>query len=593
MKYFRYLMAAAFVIALGGCTSMDQYPEDSISPETYFGSEMELRQYTNAFYSLMPAMSTYLWYEQNSELVIKNLPSPELLGTRALPSKASEVGWTWTDLRDINYFLQYSHRCNDKEVRDHYDGVAYFFRAFFYYKMLVKFGEVPLYDEPVGSSDKAMLCKPRDSRDAVINHILEDCDRAYELLPKAHNATEVCAWTALALKSRAALFEGTFRKYHDGDPFNPDHLDWKNLLKICAEASKLLMDKGGYSLHTGGSLPYREMFYSPTADDKEYIWARIATESAGKMHNANDASLTRGISLSKRFVSLYLMTDGSRFTDKPNWKTMGYMDECKDRDPRMAQTVLCPGYKQKGSAALSFTNFTSTKGGYQFIKYVAEASQNAYDHCRSALPIFRLAEVYLNYAEALAELGSLTQTDLDNSINKLRKRVKMPDLKMTEANQNPDPFLMSEEWGYPNVTKSDNTGVILEIRRERLIELALENNHYEDILRWKEGKVYEKPFYGMYFPGPGKYDMTGDGRDNICLYEGKKPSGSGLKFFQIGKDIILSEGNHGFTIRNSEPGLERVWTESRDYLYGIPTNERILTGGVLTQNPGWDDKLTF
>ena len=593
MKIYNYLISVSIVALMVSCTSMDQYPEDSLSPETYFGSETELRQYTNSFYTLMPGIKTYLWYSQNSELVATNLPSTELLGTRAIPSKASEVGWGWEELRDINYFLQYSHRCTDHEARNHHEGVAYFFRALFYYNMLVKFGEVPLYDEPIGSSDQAMLSKPRDSRDAVINHILQDCDKAYELLPKAHNAVEVCAWTALALKSRAALFEGTFRKYHDGDPFNPNHLPWEELLNTCADASKLLMESGGYSLHTSGKEPYREMFYSQTPDPDEYIWARISSESAGKSHNANDASLTRGISLTKRFVCLYLKTDGSRFTDDPNWMTLGYQDECKNRDPRMSQTVLCPGYKQKGSAALSFTNFTSTKGGYQFIKYVAEAAQNSYDHCRSALPIFRLAEVYLNYAEALAELGTLTQTDLDNSINKLRKRVKMPDLKLADANQNPDPFLMSEEWGYPNVTKSSNTGVILEVRRERLIELALENNHYEDILRWKEGKVYEKPFYGMYFPGPGKYDMTGDGRDNICLYEGKKPSGSGLKFFQIGKDIILSEGDHGFTIRNNEPGLERNWTETRDYLYGIPTTERILTGGALTQNPGWDDKLTF
>ena len=169
----------------------------------------------------------------------------------------------------------------------------------------------------------------------------------------------------------------------------------------------------------------------------------------------------------------------------------------------------------------------------------------------------------------------------------------MPDLKMADANAHPDPFMMSEEWGYPNVTQSANTGVILEIRRERLVEMALELNHYNDILRWKEGKVYEKPHYGMYFPSTGSYDLTGDGKYNICIYDGKKPSVLGVKYFKLNTDIVLSEGDHGFAIRNNEPGLARHWNEEKDYLYGIPTSQRSLSGGALTQNPGWDDGLTF
>ncbi len=596
MKILRYLTAVAGIFVLWGCTSMDQYPEDSMSPETYFSSEAELRQYTNSFYTLMPTASSHSlsWYEEQGELVATNLPENEIMGTRPLPTKSSEVGWTWTKLRDINYFLQYSHRCADKEIREHYEGVAYFFRAYFYYNMLTKFGEVPVYLEPIGSSDVASLCKPRDSREVVINQILEDCDRAFnQMLPQGKKTTEVCAWTALALKSRAALFEGTFRKYHDGDPFNPNHLPWDELLKICAESSKKLIEEGGYSLHKTGKEPYREMFYSTEANANEYIWARIAGVSAGKMHNANDQLMNRGVGATKRMICYYLNSDGTKFTDHPDWNTVGYLDECKNRDPRMAQTILCPGYKQKGSATVSFTNIAATKGCYQYIKYVSDASQNSFDHCRSALPIFRLAEVYLNYAEALAELGTLTQRDLDMSVNKIRDRAGMPDLKMADANAHPDPFMMSEEWGYPNVTQSANTGVILEIRRERLVEMALELNHYNDILRWKEGKVYEKPHYGMYFPSTGSYDLTGDGKYNICIYDGKKPSVSGVKYFKLNTDIVLSEGDHGFAIRNNEPGLARHWNEEKDYLYGIPTSQRSLSGGALTQNPGWDDGLTF
>lgn len=576
----------------GACTDIDQVPEDRLSPDTYFKSEAELAQYTNSFYSLEPKVGNFKWFGEQSEFIQPSTLAREIMGSRVLPTASGDVGWTWTTLRNINYYLQNSGNCKDEAVRRHYDGVAYFFRAFFYYDMLTKFGELPWYDQPIGSADTELLAKPRDSRDVIINHILDDCDKAFELLlPSGKKTTEVCAWTALALKSRAALFEGTFRKYHAGKTFNPQSLSGDRLLEICAETSLKLMKEGGYSLYKEGAEPYRDLFATLTPRSEEVIWARIYGDQVGGKHNANDDSKTRMTSMTKRFVNLYLNTDGSRFTDNPAWKTMEYVDECKNRDPRMSQTVLCPGYIQQGQTKVQAPNVNVTQGCYQYIKYVMSDTYDAYSQSRASMPIFRLAEIYLNYAEALAELGTLQQSDLNISVNLLRDRVNMPPLDMLDANANPDQYMMSEEWGYPNVTRSNNTGVILEIRRERMIELALELVHYNDILRWREGKVYEKPFYGMYFPAPGKYDTTGDGKANICIYTGTKPGGLGLKFMEIGKDIILSEGDHGFAVRYSSDAFTRTWNEDRDYLYGIPTNERSLTGGVLTQNPGWNDGL--
>lgn len=592
LKKYIFIIATAAVMT--ACTDIDQVPEDRLSPDTYFLSEAELAQYTNSFYTLEPQVGNFKWFGEQSEFVQPSTLAREIMGSRPLPTASGDVGWTWTKLRDINYYLQNSHNCTDANVRNRYDGVAYFFRAFFYYDMLTKFGELPWYDQPVGSADTELLCKPRDSRDVIINHILEDCDTAFELLlPYGKKTTEVCAWTALALKSRAALFEGTFRKYHAGKTFNPESLSGDRLLEICAEASLKLMNEGGYSLYQSGAEPYRDIFATLTPRSEEVIWARIYGDQVGGKHNANDDSKTRMTGVTKRFVNLYLNADGSRFTDNPDWKTMEYIDECKNRDPRMAQTILCPGYIQMGQTKVQAPNVNTTQGCYQYIKYVMSDDYDAYNQSRASMPIFRLAEVYLNYAEALAELGTLKQTDLDISVNKLRDRVKMPHLDMADANAHPDAYMMSEDWGYPNVTRSNMTGAILEIRRERLIELAMELVHYNDILRWREGKVYEKPFYGMYFPGAGKFDTTGDGKANICLYSGTRPGGLGLKFMEIGKDIILSEGDHGFAVRFSSDAFKRTWNEDKDYLYGIPTNERSLTGGALTQNPGWNDGLQF
>lgn len=601
MNYlYKIMLLVAAACCLNACEDLDEFPEDDLSPETYFGTESELELYTNQFYSQMPsapsnaAEGKLYWYCEQGEHFVSPTLVREIQGTRLIPADADDVGWTWSALRKVNYFLKNNVRCDDESVRERYNGVAYFFRAYFYYNMLVKFGDLPWYDTPVGSGDGDLLYKARDSRDVIIKHIIADCDSAAKSyrLPSARTPYEVNRWTALALKARACLFEGTFRKYHAGDVFNPDNLPSDELLRLAAEAAKEVMTQGGYSLYNEGSEPYRDLFASFEARDCEIIWARRVSEESAIKCNANGWANTRRVGFTKRFVNLYLNSDGTRFTDNAGWETKQFVEECTDRDPRMAQTVYCPGYIQKGETKSYMTDMSGNLStGYKYIKYVREVKYNTWDASMVALPLFRLGEMYLIYAEALAELGTITQNDLDISINVLRDRVGMPHLNLAWANQNPCPYMQSADWGYPNVTKSANTGVILEIRRERLIELCLESLHYSDILRWKEGKVYEKPFYGQYFPGPGKYDLTGDGKADVCLYVGTKPSGRGLTFLEIGVDVVLSEGESGYIQVHSDPSLQCNWTEDKDYLFAIPINERLLSGMALDQNPGWNDGL--
>ena len=166
---------------------------------------------------------------------------------------------------------------------------------------------------------------------------------------------------------------------------------------------------------------------------------------------------------------------------------------------------------------------------------------------------------------------------------------------MAAANANPDPFLLA---CYPNVTKSENTGVILEIRRERTIELVMEGLRMWDMFRWKEGAqlVNEtNPYYGIYFSGPGLYDMDGDGSGDVCFVRENQTSSpaDGLTVLRIGSDIILSDmaENRGYVVAWST--LKYTWNEERDYLWPIPADQRVLTGGLLTQNPGWTDSTDF
>ena len=279
----------------------------------------------------------------------------------------------------------------------------------------------------------------------------------------------------------------------------------------------------------------------------------------------------------------YLMADGSRFTEKEGHETMSYTEETAGRDPRMAQTVLCPGYIAKGEESVTANDMTAMTG-YEPIKFVSTAAHSGASKGTSDWPLFRTAEVYLNYAEAKAELGTLTKDDLLISIDRIRDRAGMKGLDMAAANANPDPFLLA---CYPNVTKSENTGVILEIRRERTIELVMEGLRIWDMFRWKEGAqlVNEtNPYYGIYFSGPGLYDMDGDGSGDVCFVRENPPvTEPGVTYRVLGGDYALTDGDSGYIecyIR-----MNRKWDDKK-YVRPIPTTA-LNDNPALGQNPGW------
>lgn len=552
---------------------LTKIPEDSISPDSYFKNASQLELWTNNFYAQFDNAETVA--ATNADDNIDNTLGDVLMGQR---SAADESGWTWTRLRNINYFLQNSYRCTDNAARTKYEGVAYFHRAYFYFVKVRRYGDVPWYDQVIGSADADLLYKERDSREVVMQHIMEDLDLAIEYLPTTNDIVRVTKWTALALKSRIALFEGTFRKYHgltDADKY----------LTLAADAAGQFIKESSYKLYTTGSTPYRDLFNSLSAKSEEVILTRTYSSTANVLHGVQFNITNERQGFTKRFMNHYLMADGSYYSSQVGYETKEYVDEVSNRDPRLAQTVLCPGYMQKGSTTVT-ANSLNALTGYQPIKYVAESTYDGSNKSYTDFPLFRTAEVYLNFAEAKAELGTLTQTDLDNSINKIRARAGMPDLKMTEANSNPDPLMVEY---YPNCS-STNKGVILEIRRERTIELCMEGFRLYDIIRWKEGLQLTKPFYGCYFHGEGEYDMDNDGTNDLLLYSGEKGSFSGT-VKKIGTDIVLTNGSSGYI--HALGSISVTWDENRDYLWPIPASERVLSGGVLSQNPGWTDSTNF
>ena len=582
---FRYMILAVILLALTACEDfLTRRPKDELSPDTYFKTETECQLYTNNFYTILPVATDF--YQEDDDYIIPNSLSTKVIGNRVVPTTAGT--WNWNMLRQINFFLSRSHQCEDNAVREKYEAVARFFRAYFYFEKVKRYGDVAWVDEPIDANDKT-LYRGRDPRAMVMEHVLEDIDFAIENLPSGKDVYRVTKWTALALKSRIFLFEGTFRKYHGLE-------GWEDCLKESAAASFKFINESGYGIYKSGTTPYQNLFTLADSDRSEVILTRAYKQSISLVHDANGAFTSTTSSrngLAKDVVDMYLMSDGSRFTDKPRYDAMDFYDEMQNRDPRLAQTIRTPGYTRIGDTEILAPNMAAVTTGYQPIKFVCEKKYDSYQTSENDMPVFRAAEVYLNYAEAKAELDQLSQGDLDMSVNKIRARVSMPAINMDQANADPDPYLLDKTTGYPNVAKSANTGVILEIRRERTVELILEGFRYWDIMRWKEGKRFERPFYGMRLDGVGEYDLDRNGTVDFIVYEGDAPATAQGVVYKSLSELNLSSGTEGNIVLHSD--IKRSFDESKDYLYPIPTEDIVLTQGVVKQNPGWDamDGLDF
>ena len=583
MKAINKIIILGMVTTLFSSCDLTLLPENAVTPENYFQNKSDLELWTNQFYTLLDEPDASAG--TNADDMIDKGMGQVIEGTR---SAASETGWSWSKLRHINYFLQHSSNCDDETARSQYNGVAQFFRAYFYFVKVRRYGDVPWYDQVLGSEDQELLAKARDSREFVMDRVLKDFEDAATSLPTKSTDTRntrVTKWAALAFASQAALYEGTYRKYHGLD-------NYEKYLEIAASTARQFIDESGFSLYKEGTEPYRDMFCADNAKTTEVVLARAYNfEGLQLSHSVQFSIANLQMGFTRRFMNHYLMADGTRFTDKQGYETMFYTDEVKNRDPRLQQTVLCPNYIQKGETTVTANDLTAYCG-YRPIKFVGTKDHDGAAKSTSDWPLMRAAEVYLNYAEAKAELGTLKQEDLDISINKIRERAKMPDLNLTDANINPDPYLAA---CYPNVEQGTNKGVILEIRRERTIELVMEGLRQWDLFRWKEGKQmfnHYVPYYGIYVPGVGTYDMDGDGKPDLEIYETTATSQCDNKK-KLDKDIYLSNGTSGYIIGFPKVTYGKDWKEERDYLWPIPADQRVLTQGILTQNPGWEDGLSY
>lgn len=569
---------------------LEKSPLDKISAESFWNTENDLIVYNNSLYDLarnddnVPIMMAFddgfdshrygIWHLSgfSDDTAPRHSRHNNYQKVRAgghnIPGNPFWYGYKgWNFVRAINVGIDnYDKAQVSDEVRNKYIGEARLMRGWFYADKISKFGSAQWVESEVGVEDEAILTGSRDDRDFVMNKVLEDLNFATTHIPDdwgdGNAPGRMNRWAALLVKSRVALFEGTWRKYHGLSGADT----W---LQSAADAALELMNDGPYSIDNNGDLTscYNAMHRTEDiAGNQEVIyWRRyergIFTNHAQSYHRGYNGGAT------KSMVEDYLCTDGLPITTSPLY--MGdavYENIFENRDPRLRQTVLHPAdqqiynYGRHDFDAYAYPRIQGMTGGqrvytgYHIIKVFNVASSYAsYNSSQTPAISMRLAEALLNYAEAKADLGTLSQGDLDISINLLRDRVGMPQLDMNVAMD-------------PKYAGDGISAVLVEIRRERRVELFMEGFRYDDLRRWKQGKKLEIKDYGMRWDAANEARVDPDGK--VSVQSGMV---DGVKYLEIYKGTDYETP---------------VFDESKHYLWPLPLSA-ISQNPNLGQNPGW------
>lgn len=588
MKIYTYLLI--ITASLVACKkNLDQPPQDQISNEQYWKTAQDLETYMLQFYPVFPNFRNlgriapdYFIGNIGSDAVfgsdhqIMATPATQLNGTRT--ATISGGNWNWTGIRSVNIFFENYQRVNDVPASiNHFIGEAHFFKAWLYFEKLRLFGDVPWYTNSMGMDDPA-LYKARTKRTEVADSILWHLDRAIEKLKFRKDAVgtnnRLNKEAALIFKSRVALFEGSWQKYHAGTSFGTAGADPNKYFQAAVDAVTELQIPGKYTVgisNTGKpSSDYNSVFNSKdlSANPEIALWCKFDKTQNNFSHNFQIyvTSSTNQVSVTWQLVQNYLAKTGLPYdygAVASAAKGAAFLSKIgADCDPRLSQVIWIPGqtmWNNSGGIMLFTKPFLDGVGqrknftGFQLSKGAdpndptAGGAQGFSTSCETGAVIFRYAEALLNYAEAKLELGQAP--DYSKSLNLLRNRAGMPNFSVqADANR-----LNYADWDY-SITDELN-----EVRRERAVELACEGFRYDDWRRWRAHN----------------------------LYLNKRPLGFPYLASEYATTLLVQTNAAGLVdpFKNILPGGYN-FNPARDYLENIPVNERTLNPN-LTQNPGW------
>ncbi|MBI9061495.1 MAG: RagB/SusD family nutrient uptake outer membrane protein [Marinilabiliaceae bacterium] len=549
----KYIFPLIFLLLIfSSCNKdLDLFPKDQVSDGSFWKTPRDFELAANAFYGGLPGFA----YPRDTEAETTFGQGPNELsnGTYLIPDESGRWNNTYSALRGINYLLQQSESYENADEIKRWVGEAYFFRSWQYFGLLQQFGGVPIVTT-VLDMDSEELNAPRDSREAVADLIIADLQKAIDRLPKqsdipANELGRISKEAAQAFLSRVALFEGTHAKFHGGTKAS-------ERLTIAVQAAKAVIDGAQFSLLTsfGKGESYRKLFIEAGEDCSEIILSRRYVKDINGTHNATRWLEQNIMNPTKSLVDDYLCVDGLPISQSSLFKGYATMaSEFEDRDPRLMQTVLKPGVSFIGGGAAEVIyekprmEGALTRTGYTNYKFLGELEKSWAGNAEYDNIVFRFGEVLLNYAEAKYELdGSISDADLDLSINKLRDRVGMPHL--TNA----------------FVTAND-LNMQTELRRERKIELACEGFRFHDLMRWKTAETeMPKAVRGIKFVGT-EYETV---------------------FPELTPGVHFNVDADGFIV--AEPASARTFEAPKHYLRSLPKKQMKLNPNLKPNNPGWE-----
>lgn len=498
-KSVLYALAAS-VMVLASCDDMlDKTPRSEFSNTPAFWSNSNsVESYSNTLYE------NYSGYGQGGSggwFYFKSLsddqadPNFENWTFTTIPNKSSYWSSAFTEIRRCNYIIEGMAMSSlDDAVKKNYEAIARLNRAWQYFQLVRQYGDVQWYDKVILDPNDEAVNQPRTDRDLVIDNVVADLDYAINNLTTTKAGNAWSKHMALAMKSDVCLFEGSYCKYRtqadNGKAADPARAE--KYFKLCVEASEQLM-AAGYSLTKN----YGEVYNSvDLSNNSEVIfWRNYHKDVLGHSTVDYTTGSTAQKGITKDAVDAFLFRDGKPLaTTTLDKDDKAYLNKDGDyslvkmlstRDKRLSVLIdsvasfkghgwVRGGKTQQTAEMTSSTAYTIHKydnfamGADNPILY-----RNGIGSGYTDAPIYWISVIYLNYAEAKAELGTLTQTDLDNTINKLLARADVPAMDLN-----------------PQADPANNHGVsnlLWEIRRCRRCELMTDNWYrYWDLVRWHQ-----------------------------------------------------------------------------------------------------------
>ncbi len=572
MKRIIYTFSASLVMiaAVQSCDSiLDKAPLDSFADTNYWTSESNVEVYANTFFNNFVGYGngggsgSYYFPTLND-----NQADASFRDWNYINYIADNDDWSdpYVEIRRANIMINRLGKMSLNEATtNHWLGVARMMRALQYYWLVRQFGDVPLIDHELQVSEKDVIYAPRTDRDKVMDFVLEDLDFACGNIKDVTNKTGWSRDLANAIKAEICLFEGTYCKYrvkNDGQKA-PDSSRAEAFLKEAKTAAATIMAKS-YSLNESYQGNYNSLDLN---DNPEMILYKHYYKDV-LMHSLADytASSSQAYGMTKDAFNAYLFTDGlpkavtqlnnSDVSDRLINNHLSITDLLKVRDPRLTAAVdtvlMTVPNAFKGRFNRSDDHAQTSSTGYGVFKYDSNELATNYrtevGHNYTDAPLYWLSVIYLEYAEACAELGNCTQNDLDISVNKLRDRVNMPHMTVSPV---ADP-----------ANNMNVSSLIWEIRRERRVELMYDNNfRYWDLNRWHQLDKLDTQKYPDIKLGANVKN------DPMSVNSG---------------DITVNA--EGYI--DAYPKNDRKY-DSMYYFWPVPTSE-IAINKALTQNPGWD-----